>query len=226
MKKIIKAILIILIVVLAVGGTAVVFFQNFKPNEITTKSLIDYRNKTESLDLNFVNFDKRFSPIITTNKNLQNCLMSLSTYLLDDDIEISNAEIIAKLREVDASVSLAESMIKEYKIKQTSTFFDTNLGRNDLFATMREYIVDYATAINLLNKHLNDNLINKNADIKFDMIDMYCRVTIETFKDLAVEDSSQLIKVLDYANLDVVNKNFRLENGRLAKTVSGLRTSM
>ena len=222
MKKIVKILLTVLLVLVAIGGTCILFFKNLKPEVITTESLIGYITKTNDLEFDVVNYDSRFSAIMQTNENLEDCLASLSPYLMDDNISVSDEKIIAKLNEVSYSVNLASRMIAEYKIKEKSSFYNKDLGRNDLYTTMCEYLEDYATVINMINNKLADSSLNRSVDLKFDMIDLYCRVVIDTYAEPVTGEESKIVGILDASNINVMNDYFCLETSYITeKPVQG-----
>ena len=154
MKKFIKALIIILVVVLAVGGTCFIFFKNLKIEEKSSESLIDYLYKADELKLEDVNYDGRFDTIIETNENLEDCLFTLSAYLINENISVSDREIIKQLKEIENTLNLASSMIAEYNTKKTSEFYDKNLGRNDLYNT-----IHFLLPLNLALKLQSDPLL-------------------------------------------------------------------
>ena len=221
MKKIVKALIIFLVVVLSVGGTCFIFFKNYKRKEAESASLASCINNMDKLDLDIVDFDGKFVEIKKTNKNLEDSMFALSAYFIDDEFVIQNDDIISKIKSVNNSIGLASDMIAEYKIKSEfknsddKSYFDKELGRNDLFNAMCDYIVEYATLVSMINTDLEYKNINKQADMKFEMIDLYCRVAVNTFSEKETNEVTGISKVKDETNINILNNHFHLSTSYL-----------
>ena len=221
MKKVIKALIILMIVVLSVGGTCLIFFKNYKRKEAESASLETCINKMDKLDLSIVNYDGKFDSIEQTNENLEDSMFALSIYFIDDNFVIQNDDIISKVKAVDRAIDHAEAMLKEYKIKsefknaEELSYFDKDKGRNDLYNAMCNYIVEYATLINMVNSDLEYKNINRSADIKFAMIDVYTRVAMDTFGKTQTDTTNGITNLESSDNIDLINTYFCLKTSYL-----------
>ena len=231
MKKILKALIIFLVVVLSIGGTCFIFFKNYKRKEAESASLATCINNMDKLDLDIVDYDGKFEEFKKTNKNLEDSMFALSVYFIEDEFIIQDDDVISKIKSVNNSISLASEMISEYKIKSEfvnsddKSYFDKELGRNDLYNAMCDYIVEYATLVSMINTDLEYKNINKQADVKFEMIDLYCRVAINTFSEKETNEVTGITKLKDMANINVVNNNFCLATSYLTHSNLTLKNS-
>ena len=83
------------------------------------------------------------------------------------------------------------------------TIFPKNIGANDLYVAMSNYLIDYATFINVLSEKSMENVKYSNEDAKFYFIDVYTRIVANTF---AVIDEEQTLSVAkDMSNLTTIN---------------------
>lgn len=221
MKKFLKALIIVVLVVGAVVGAAVLFFQNrndIKDNTVSVLGFVSEKQKVDfEKDLNEINklinsdgLDDRFDLIVETSLNLDECYEELITYFADSDFKVNSQSITANMQAVASSRNLANSMIKEYKIKAAHTIdgktslFDRHKGANDLYKTMLNYLKNYANLIDSLNKNLDNVVSNKSADFKFNMIEIYTKVVINTTSQTETNTISW-VKLVDADNLELLN---------------------
>ena len=228
LKKFIKFFVIALIIVASVVTTCVIFFRNLdkiKQKEVAvvsftsseTKQNFDLNlNKTVTAVKNDNPADTRFDILLSTISNLDNAMNVVATYYVDNGGAVKDNIIATKAEEVNGNMSLAVSMCKEYEIKTTSTYYDEHLGVNDLFDTTSKYIVSYSEFIILLNSNISS--VNKNVNVKFALIDSYCRVCIDVFsnKEASEETSTKnWLKLKDTTNIDFYNRYFKFTNSQL-----------
>lgn len=220
MKKFLKVFIIFLLVVAAVGGTCFVFFRNIKKNEYKTPSFAQMLKSESKLkfdnDLtnmsNVVNSDltdDRLSLICKTNNNLNNIVYILSTYFIDTNTTLNDKEILNATNQVSASRNLLVDMMKEYNVKKDSAFFDRHLGANDFYKQASVYLIRYANLATLLNNYVDD--VDKNADIKFNMFEIYSNVVASTFNKIEADSENRLV-VKDRLNIDLLNNVLILED--------------
>lgn len=226
MKKFLKVFVIVLLVVSAVGTTTFLFFKNMKERDNTTVSiaglLFSQSHKEFNSNLNtmsaYINSDgtdNRMALIISTNKNLDDIIEVLASYHIENNTKINNEKIAKTLKSVNSSRSLLNEMIAEYKIKQTSPYFNRHLGANDFYKEMSSYLVNYARFANLINANLN---LNKKIDLKFSMFDIYTNVVMNSFNQTKVENERLII--YSATNMNKINNIFKMENSVIQTKVS------
>ena len=217
MKKFLKTFIIILLVLCVIGGTVYFFFKNMKEKDNTTESIVGMLKSESKIAFNeslnkmstFVNSDgtdNRLDILIETSNKLDDIVYTLTTYLVEDDT-INNEEIAKSLKSVNASKTTLNAMMKEYNIKKDSSFFNRHLGANDFYEEMSSYLTKYSTFANLLNNYIN---VDKTADIKFDLFNVYTNVVSNTFKTLATKDN--LVVVQNDDNIEEVNTRIVIDN--------------
>lgn len=226
MKKFLKVLIIVLLVLGAVGGTTYFFFKNNKKKSGDTGSLVNMLTSQQKLDFNndlrkmrtIVNSDltdNRLTVIIETNDKLDQVVYGLLSYYLDTNTTINNIPIKEQLDVVNANRALLGDMIKEYNIKKDSVFFDRHLGANDFYKSACVYLVEYAKFTDMLNDYTKVN--NKNADIKFAMIEVYTDVVENTFSKV-VKNAKNLNEIENASNISLINDKMFIDNSYIQST--------
>ncbi|MBR2969920.1 MAG: hypothetical protein IKC49_02575 [Clostridia bacterium] len=220
MKKVLKIIIITVLVLGVIAGTCYIFYKNMKP-EKDPIVLVDY-TKSEAkatfnqglADVNWyasVDGDSRFDLIITTHDNLDKIMNSLSVYVVADGGKIMDQGVINALNKVTSARSNVQKMINEYKIKTTSQFFNKSLGANDLYEQTSAYLTKYASLVIELNDYVSDLGINTEADVKYNIFDMYARITTDAFDEVDVLDGSKS-QIKDSTTIVAINNQFIMNN--------------
>ncbi len=229
MKKFLKVFIIVILVLGVIAGTTFFFFRNLKEKNNTTSSIAAMLQSESKLKFNegldtlngIANDDKsdeRMELLIKTNKNLDEIIFVLATYYIDTDTKINNEAIAEKFKDVNSSRDLLIKMIDEYTIKEENAenYFNEHSGLNDFYDQCCDYLVQYATLANLLNESLN---VNKSADFKFNMFNVYSNVVINTFNETELiihnaneEGEHKRVIVKNSSNIDVINGMFKIRN--------------
>ena len=220
MKKFIKISIIVLLVVAVIVGTCFFFFRKIDKKNSTTDSIAAMLQEKSKLkfnsDLYIINdiansdgTDDRISLIIETNENLDEIVYVLATYYIDSNTKIENKDIANKINEVNALRNSLITMMKEYQIKKDSAYFNRHTGLNDLYEKSCSYLVHYATFANLLNDSLSN--LDKSADIKFNMFNIYSNIVINSFNGTEVNvDLRKVVK--NENNINLINDVFEIQN--------------
>ena len=226
MKKFLKVFIIVLLVLGVIGGTAFFFFRKIEKENNTTTSIVAMLKAEKKLEFNedlkeiqtYVNSDgtdTRVDLIISTSEKLDEIVYILSTYHIENNTKINNEQIADQFKEVKNSRSLLSRMIAEYKIKKDSSKFDRHLGANDLYEQSCDYLVNCAKLANLINNNLD---VDKSADIKFNMFEVYANVVIDTFNDKNINKGADIKTDLKNAdNIDVMNSVLQIRNSYIVK---------
>ncbi len=204
-----------------VVGTCVFFFRKHEKKNNTTESLVAYFN-SESNDsfkqkmsnmsslVNSDGTDSRLNIIIETNENLDSIVNVLISYHIESGTKINDEGIANSFKKVKSSKSTLEAMMNEYIIKATSTYFDRHLGANDFYIKASKYLVQYAEFAKLINNSVD---VDKNADVKFNVFDVYSNVVIQTFKFLNTDQSlTSKVVVNNVSNIVIMNNRFTIIN--------------
>ncbi len=223
MKKFFKFLIVSIVVVGAIVGACILFFQNKNKVEDSTTSLLGFlqnENKQEfdsnvqkvSSLVNSDSLDERFNLIIEINQTLDNSFAELITYLIDDNVTVESKEISSNLYSVISVRSYSKAMIEEYVIKANHkidgnlSLFDRHVGANDLYRTITNYTKNYAKLVSSVNAYLDNIVENKSADLKFNMIDVYTRVVQNTLSNLE-DNTAGWVVLKDVDNLNVLREN-------------------
>jgi len=212
MKKILKISIIILLVIGVIAGTCYLFFINMKKEEDPI-ILVNYTNSTakKTFDADLTNLnaklivtkgDTRLDWLSKTNAKLDSMMKTLTVYVVEDGGKISDNSIIRAIEEVESSRSYAQIMIDEYEVKIDHQ--SGSLGFNDLYEQLCVYLADYAELTKALNSYVVGLGVNKNSDIKYNMINLYSNIAINTFTSVKVIDGQASI-VQDTTNMDAIN---------------------
>lgn len=228
LKKYLKFFIIALLVVASVVVTCVIFFRNLDKvtqKEVSVIAFTDSKTKQSfsskitsvsnsvKLDISQGNpTDNRFDVMFTTISNLDDSMNFISTYYTKNNGVVTDDNVSLKVESVQTFMNLSISMCDEYVIKSESEFYNKHLGVNDLFDTTSKYIVSYADLIILLNEQISD--VDKSVDVRFALIDSYCRVCIDVFSNKETATNGWM-KLVNQTNLDYYNTYFKFENSQL-----------
>lgn len=223
MKKYIKFIIIALLVIAAVTVTCFLFFYNYNKNKQTEVSLTNVYQSEDRITFNknftstvttIINSDHtdyRFDLIEDTINNLDNSMQFISSYFVENDFVIISSDLANLAEAVNASVSLANSMMNEISIKAfirnddgdivgNNTFYNRHLGANDLYKCTSKLLVNYANLIKEVQNHLE---FNTDVDVRFSVIELYSDVVINTFANL--KENATLEEISDSSNINLMN---------------------
>lgn len=223
MKKGLKIFIIILLVILAAVGTAVIFYKNLnkdKPKNISISTLTqvvdsaETKQKVNSVDLLYkekVSTSTIIEEYLTTNEKLDSCVNFLCNYIIAETDNISDEEIYFRTNSVLAKQSKINRMMNEYILKATkSSYFDREIGLTDLYNAFTTYIVEKSTLVKDLNNFID---VNKNVDITFSMLDLYSSVALNTYSNLING------KIVSNESLNLMNSKFEIKNNQLSGLV-------
>ena len=225
MKKVIKISVIVLLVVAAIATTCFLFFRNVEEEQSKEISLLSFsaseakaklhEDLAETMEIiNSDGTDPRFASLKTTLANLDSSYRVLTTYYIDSNFIVDNDNIAKSINSLNGIVRTSLSIMEEYKIKAEHTapdgnkYFDRHLGANSLFTTLASFSVEYANLIKLVNGGIQG--INKDADVKFAVINIYADVTIDTYSNVDTSESKWSVKSED--NISWLNTKFKLSH--------------
>lgn len=218
MKKFLKIFTIIVLVGLSIGGTCYFFYSNLvkQQDAYVRINTFLYSAEKSSVDTNLeiVNGyapDKLVVALETADK-LNMITETLNTYMIMSlDYDLDNNAIIERLEStIDKRANLFADT-EEFIIKTHNQFFDPYMAINDVLKSLSNYIVRYAEMVKYMNQEIESHfVVNNNADIKFDIIELYCLTAIDSFANL--EDNAGAITI-DEANITLLNNHFELKNG-------------
>lgn len=222
MKKFLKVILIIILVGLSIGCTVYLFYRQLNPKVDYLDELHTYYSgKTEQefnkkLDQVFSKTnsasDTRFSLIVETNGTLTSCLQSLTGYYaVAGSHNIHEKKISNELSSLKSARSAAEFKMDAYLTKTTAQG-EISTGANDTYDAVSKYFVEYANFINLINSELSSMGINRDVDLKFPVIEIYCNVCIDTFSNL---NTGFLHEIKSDINLSAISEKVKFKNSFL-----------
>lgn len=220
MKKFLKVAIIVLLVIGAIGGTVYFFFRNHKEKSSKTESIVNmvksesktnFNNSLSNIKAiaNSDSTDVRLDVIIETNAKLDEIVYVLSSYYLNSNTVINNKDIKNQLDTVNSLRSTMSSMMTEYNIKKDSVYFDRHLGLNDLYKTSCDYVENYAKFAGLLCDNVSG--VNKKADIKFAMFELYVDIVENTFAKTKT-DANNLEIIEDASNINLINSEMQINN--------------
>ena len=215
MKKFLKCILIVVLVVASVGGTAYLFYKNLKPEADYLTSLNEYTNN--SSNVKFSNnlqgvvektqsvADNRFDLLLTTNNKLNQCLDCLSPYyIVYKNYDIDKKAINKQFSNVKSLQAQAINVMDAYLTKITAQG-ELSSGANPSYEAICAYFVNYANFINLINSQISKMGVDRTADLKFSAIEVYCNVCANTFNSIS-KQSVEIINVYAISQLNVCVK--------------------
>lgn len=234
MKKAIKWILIIILVVGAVAGTAFLFFKNIKKWTTKTASIENfvYAESKENFDTNLENFssaletnvsDTRFERLVSTNEKLNNMMETLGEYFIVSDGKISSNEIAGQISNVESARAYAQSTISQFNTKkqEKGDLFPQKLGANDVYVAVSRYLAQYALLIKQVDFKIADLGVDTKIDAKFAVIEVYVNVVINSFSSFKEMQYTEILNVETIDALTLVkieNGNFVTSGGEMFTT--------
>lgn len=227
MRKVLNVVKVLLLIVLVAGAIAgtCYFFYNyvlFNVNAFNSFNTLIYGSQTVEFNAKLedvrAHTDDRFDLIISTNEKLAEMAINLNYHLVNaKDYDLDERLIVEQIDKVIENQDVAYNMMEEYLIKVDSEFFDEVRGANDLFNQMSRYFVTFSDMLNTINSELNKTNIEKSADVKFGIIEVYSNVCIDTFSNL-ITDVSGIRKVGNSENIDLVNQSVNFQNGYISSS--------
>ena len=238
MKKFLKYIFIVALIAACIAGTCFVFFKilnNKKVKDINIAEVVSssdkvkFTKKVEFIDkcVNVEEVDARFSKLIEVDTNLTEMLLVLTYDYAEDNFNVKDEKLTERYNQLQKSIEEVQLMIDEYVKKSTTktidgvmnkdfaeiefTIFPKNVGANDLFVAMSNYVVNYAKFVQLLNSRTMARVHCGNQDAKFYYIDIYTNIVIGTFSEL--DGESRLVVAKDLKNINAIN-NLVENNGK------------
>lgn len=221
-KKFLKWFIIILLVVGSVVATVFIFFKNYNKKQIKEVNLVNVLNSREK-----EKFDQGLNSVLTTldrngkedwfadvklvSDNLDEALNVLTSYYVDNDGKVKDKEVSVTYSSMITTRNTLTDMFDEYSKKSTSLWFPAVVGANDIYTAVSNYLVKYAKLIKAVNENLvKSENFDTTSDIKFCLIDLYARITVDTFDQLTIKNNLQVIE--NDSNIDEINESFKFNN--------------
>ena len=185
MKKFLKTLFVVILILGSVAGTTYFFFSHLAPKNnyfVDISSFVTGANSTEfnakleevTRHSDTAEFEgkKRFGTIVEVNKNLNNSLLALDDYMiLAEEYDFDYSSISNEYLSVVSAHNKTYSVMDEYLTKLQGDL-DEVYGANDVFVSFSNYIVKYSKFLNALNSQIKTFKINKDADLKFSLIEI------------------------------------------------------
>lgn len=219
MKKFLKVFIIVILVVAVIALTCFFFFKKYKEKNSTSESLVVMLEKNVSLNTNIKavstilkndnnledNVANKLDVIISTSEGLDAITYELSTYYIESETIIRNEEIAKKVNQVDATRTLLDRMIEEYKLKTTSSYFNKAEGLTDLYNQSCVYLVQYSELVSLINSNLP---IDTTTDVQFTLYELYTIVVNQTFSSQIVDakNINKLATMFQGGKVKIINQ--------------------
>jgi len=215
MKKFFKTLLILVLVLGSVAGSAWLFYSKLKEQKDSYKIAINYQRseakKNVEVKLNLANNKSdinRFSELLIVYRNLDSISETLTPYLsLAKDSDIDNLEIYVQFEHVEEEQAKLLPLLEEYinKASVQGSSFNKNTGANAVYVQLSDLLVEYAEYLKTINNELSA-VVDIKSDIKFSIIDIYLTIVNETFTKF--NDISGATYVKSLANVSVANSKF------------------
>lgn len=227
-KKFLKVFIISVLVLAVIVGTCFFFFRKNKIKDNTTESLVKYFNSEKSVEfkndieniselVNSDGTDARINLIINTNNKLDLISDVLISYYVENGTKVNDEKIASSFRSLKSSKSKLISMMDEYEIKSGSAFFDRHLGANDFYIEASRYLIEYAKFSKSLNEELS---VDRKADVKFNMFDVYANVVEKTFAGLNKDEKTTArVEVNNSGNLGILNNRMAIIDSTIQTSV-------
>lgn len=241
MKKVLKFVFIIALIGACVAGTCFVFFKLFKIDKVVEVNFVQLTGSNEnaifSKKVQFIDkcvkvesgSDTRFELLLNVDNDLDEFLSVLGTYYAEEDFKFKDKDVSSEYKELEKSKALVNNIIAEYAKKCSTmdidvvinknfeeiefTIFPKDVGANDLYVAMAEYMVNYAEFVNVVNNKTMSKVEKSSEDAKFYFIDAYTNATIRTFSNLnkdVVLTTAKDTKNVEYISSICGNKKFNL----------------
>ena len=211
-KGVLKVLLVILFVLSAVGCTCYLFFKylnNSKDSNLEVSNYLYSVERSEFLtDVNTINTNSKngLELLITNFTVANNVAKVLAPYLLTYDVD--DSQIIYKLNDLSGAEKECKDAVVDYlKRLDDATFNKLEVGA--VYSTFSNYLVKFSKLINVINVQVENHSKYKNVDVKFSVIDCYCRIVEQTFSNLT---DNQVKNETNLKNLDVINSVVKFNN--------------
>lgn len=226
MKTFLKFFIVFILVVGSIGGTAWAFYANLTEQRDAFAHINTFINNADksSIELGFDRVSNvlgdAYDEHMATIDKLDIITHELNTYMINSlDYDVDNNSIIRKFDRTQSSQYTLKEYIVEFEAKKDNELFNKNQGGSDVFAKFAAYVVNYADAVQHMNKEIEDNMIvDHSADIKFEIIELYCLAVKDCYTQTEVKDN--LLNVKNLANVSLLNEKFDLEHGLVSSTSS------
>ncbi len=230
MKKFLKFFTIFVLIGLTIGGTCYIFYSNLIAQKDAFVPISTFLNGADKVELDdkiyAVNDLANNNLIVTieTSEKLDEILNILNTYMVCSlDYDVDNNEIVKRL---DNAIKIRDKLsenVDEYNSKSNNPYadFDEVLGSNNIYRVLADYITSYADMIKFMNKEIKSNMIsNKSSDVKFDIIELYCNVAIDSFSHLVINNN--LVSIKDSNNINLLNSKLNFINNMIDSSTTAV----
>jgi len=196
MKKLIKNLVIFILVISAVGGTAWFFYSKLTEKRNSYNVSINYQysasnNEFSALmsNANSASQCNRFGDLILIHHNLDKVSEVLIPYLaLSEETDVNQNKIYSYLQSTKNMQPSLTSMFVEYKSKaEKVATFPKQEGANPVYSKLCDYNIQYAKYLKVVNHELG-YVVNRDADSKFYVIELYLNVVINTLQNTQLFD--------------------------------------
>ena len=145
--------------------------------------------------------------------NLEEILSTFNTYMISvKNHDVDENEIISRFDNYLALQNEVSNLIDSYINRvNNSDIFDPNTGANEIVVQFCNMNLALADTLMFINSELDNLEINKDADLKFSMIDLYLNIVLTTLDDTTL-DINGLQVIRNEINLTTINNFFELEN--------------
>lgn len=220
-KKFFKVLLITILVLSSVGGTVYVFYSQMTKRQDSFACVSEYivggekaevNNKLKSVNTNLTrDGDERLVIMVETVTRLDNITTILNKYLINakDYENVDENKIVEQLKNAQVQMKKLDVMLDEYLLKSQSLDFNKHEGAKYLYKGAADYIVAYTGLIDEINTQISKLLVNKNADIKFSLFEIYSNCCKQTFSNF---NTSGLIEVQNEHNIKFLNQKFSFDD--------------
>lgn len=212
MKQFLKAILIVVLVSASIAGTTYFFFSRLTPEQDyfvkLNQFLVSDAHEEFNTKLGIISsFDSaesdRFENVITTNNTLDNALNSVVDYLIvAEEHNFKNKQINQQYIDLINTKAKTERIMDEYIAKEPGIPKGDSLSvpANDVYVAFANYFVKYCNFMLKFNEELKTFKLNKNADLKFCLIEIYCNTVSNTFAEIGWGSSGGQLNVIKSPN--------------------------
>ena len=217
MKTFLKFFIVFVLVLGSIGGTCWMFYANMTEQKDAfayVNSFLNSADKSATVSkFKSVNtsLDGIYDQHLNTISKLDTITQTLNTYMICSlDYDVDNNSIIRKFEKAQESQYTLNEYAQEFEDKKNNPLFDKTQGGNDVFAKFTAYILDYSAAVRYMNAEIEECMIvDHSADIKFELIELYC---------LAVKDGYSDVDNVDMSNVNLLHERFDIKHGLVTST--------
>ncbi len=222
MKNFLKTLLVVVLVLGSIAGTTYFFFSRIVPKTnyfnnmdsfVYEANNVEFKARLKQVADNSdvaENKTYRFNFLIEITDKLDASFLALHEYfILSDEYDLDSSKISRDYNLLVSSHTKTNSIMDEYLTKLKGDLNEVT-GANDVYSAFAEYIVNYSYLLNNLNKQIDEFKLNKNADLKFSLIEIFANVCIESFSN--INTSTDVYYLTDDANIKFINNCFVLTN--------------